>query len=236
MKLNQVELRRRGFIVYNNEHLDVVGDVQIETPSFCAATLRWDTFIRIGAYANLNATSQIGHSSIGRYTSVAQNCFIGADKHPTDWLSSSRLFYVPNFREFDNISGRSLETRPFTETGAPCHIGNDVLITNSCIISRGVTIGDGAIIAPGSVVTKDVPPYAIVGGNPAKIIKMRFTDEVISELMSLKWWDKDIYSLGEIDFTNINEFISVFNERRSMLVELKFETINAEQLSNYIVK
>uniref|UniRef100_UPI00131ECAE2 CatB-related O-acetyltransferase n=1 Tax=Thaumasiovibrio occultus TaxID=1891184 RepID=UPI00131ECAE2 len=193
--------------VYNNAHVPLLGDVVLELPAFCAATLRWDTFLRIGAYANLNATSQIGHSSIGRYTSVAQNCFIGADKHPTDWLSASRMFYVPNFRGFDAFNGKSIKTECFTETGAPCFIGNDVLITNGCIISRGVTIGDGAIIAPGSVVTKDVPPYAIVGGNPAKLLKMRFPDEIISKLLELKWWDFDVYEFSGIDFKNVESCI-----------------------------
>lgn len=73
----------------------------------------------------------------------------------------------------------------------PVNIGNDVWIGFGSTINSGLTIGDGAVIATGSTVTKDVPPYAIVGGNPAKIIKMRFDDETIKKLLEIKWWDRD---------------------------------------------
>jgi hypothetical protein len=68
-------------------------------------------------------------------------------------------------------------------------VGNDVWTTENCLIMSGVKIGDGAIVAAGSVVTRDVPPYAIVGGNPAKLIRFRFTEEQIAALLEIRWWD-----------------------------------------------
>ena len=68
-------------------------------------------------------------------------------------------------------------------------VGNDVWIGNDAFIMNGVNIGDGAVVAANSHVVKDVPPYAVVGGNPAKIIKYRFTPDIINELLELKWWD-----------------------------------------------
>ncbi len=68
-------------------------------------------------------------------------------------------------------------------------LGNDVWIGYDVLVMPGVKIGDGAIVAARSVVTSDVPPYAIVGGNPAKIIRMRFSVEVVNELLSIRWWD-----------------------------------------------
>lgn len=84
------------------------------------------------------------------------------------------------------MEGRSYPTKGDTV------IGNDVWIGHLATIMPGITVGDGAIIATGSVVTKDVPPYTIVGGNPAKEVRKRFSDEQINTLLRLKWWDWDM--------------------------------------------
>lgn len=76
-------------------------------------------------------------------------------------------------------------------------VGNDVWFGENAIILSGVTIGDGAVIGLGSVVTKDVPPYSIVAGNPARVRKMRFDDDVIAELLRIKWWDWPIERIKE---------------------------------------
>ena len=105
-------------------------------------------------------------------------------------------------------------------------IENDVWIGNDVSIKPGVTIGNGAVVAAHAVVTKDVPPYAIVGGVPAKIIKYRFPPEVISELLKLKWWE---YSTEDFDGlkvdTDINQFIEYLSQRISTGSIKKFEPI-----------
>ena len=90
-------------------------------------------------------------------------------------------------------------------------IGNDVWIGEGAFIRRGVTIGDGAVIAARSVVTKDVPPYAILGGIPAKLIRFRFDAEVIDKLLQLQWWSYGLSALKGVDFTDVGQAISVID-------------------------
>lgn len=140
----------------------------------------------------------IQNAKIGGYCSIANDVFIGLGKHPIDNFSTSPLFYRKknpfnteflfentDFKEFENII-----------------IGNDVWIGARAIILDGVTIETGAIIAANSVVTKNVPAYAIVGGVPAKIIKYRFSEEKIARLLTSKWWLKDI---DKIDLNVLNQ-------------------------------
>ena len=94
-------------------------------------------------------------------------------------------------------------------------IGNDVWIGHGVFIKDGINIGDGAIIAAGAVVVKDVPPYAIVGGVPAKIIKYRFDEETICKLLELKWWDMDIEILKKCPYKDINKAIKFLQEYKN---------------------
>ncbi|MDR0579034.1 MAG: CatB-related O-acetyltransferase [Campylobacteraceae bacterium] len=131
--------------------------------------------------------------TIGRYCSIASGLNIMGTRHPYEWISTSSFTYDSNFIIFskckkDFASNYMTNTRPSSRK-TNITIGNDVWIGANVLLSRGITIDDGAVIAANSVVTKDVPPYCIVGGNPAKIIKMRFTDDVICALRMLQWWD-----------------------------------------------
>jgi acetyltransferase-like isoleucine patch superfamily enzyme len=121
---------------------------------------------------------------IGGFCSIADNVSILlGGEHQPDWITTypfSRLF-----AEFQRFSGHST-------TKGDVIVGNDVWIGTNVIILSGVKIGDGAVIGAGSVVTKDVEPYAIVGGNPARVIRMRFNQETIDSLLRIKWWNWDI--------------------------------------------
>lgn len=138
----------------------------------------------IGSYSYLSPNSSLICTKVGKFCSIASNCQIGLPSHSLKYISTS-----PIFTEKNNALKQRWITQnhfsPFNKTT----IGNDVWIGASSIIIGGIIIGDGAVIAAGSVVTKDVPPYAIVGGTPAKIIKYRFSQEVITKLLQISWWD-----------------------------------------------
>jgi virginiamycin A acetyltransferase len=128
---------------------------------------------------NVQILSKINPITIGSFCSIAKDVTIQEYNHRTDRLST--YYMEKNFFHGRNIGELSSK-------GAVA-IGNDVWIGAKSVILSGVTIGDGAVVAAGSVVTKDVPSYAIVGGNPARVIKYRFTPEIITKLQAIKWWN-----------------------------------------------
>ena len=125
----------------------------------------------------------INYCDIGSFTSIANGVIVGGGMHPISWVSTSPVFYIGR----DSIKAKFSEYE--REDVKKTIIGNDVWIGNNCLIKQGVNIGTGSVIGMGSVVTKDVEPYTIVAGNPAKIIRKRFDDQLIERLLKSSWWD-----------------------------------------------
>ena len=152
---------------------------------------------------------------IGRYCSIGPNFYALQPNHPVDWLSTNPFQY-----QSDSFLGKKshyfdgFETEKFLRnSNKSILIGNDVWIGANVTLLNGIKVGDGAIIGACSLVTKDVPPYSIVGGNPAKIIRFRFMDSVIADLMNLKWWNLEPCALSGLSFSNIDLCIKQLRER-----------------------
>jgi virginiamycin A acetyltransferase len=124
---------------------------------------------------------------IGKYCSISENCSIILADHNSSFVST---FPFLNIEQSGVISPQPFPDLHATSKG-DVRIGNDVWIGRNTVILSGTSIGDGAVIGAGSVVTKDVPPYGIVVGNPARLVKYRFDQDVIHKLLQVKWWDWD---------------------------------------------
>lgn len=198
-------------------------DCVFEAPTCISAVYHPHIPVKIGAYTLLNMPT-LGRVEIGRYCSIAGNTFIGSGDHPTDRFTTSPITFARQFkgwREYTEAA-RGLEQhmdverfddRPMTV------IGNDVWIGQSAFIRGGVTIGDGAIIAAGAVVVDDVAPYSIVGGVPARLIKMRFDDRTIERLMTIKWWEYPATEF-KVKPSEIDALIDWLEEHRGSIPKL----------------
>jgi virginiamycin A acetyltransferase len=139
-------------------------------------------FTTIGFGTNINGPAYLSSRknapiTIGRYCAIGYNLRIRVRNHYTGYANLQSKFQNKyNFPSLASIKG-------------PVTIGNNVWIGDNVIILSGVTIGDGAVIGAGSIVTKDAPPFSIAVGNPAKVIKKRFSDNVIKQLLEIQWWN-----------------------------------------------
>lgn len=137
---------------------------------------------KMGRYSFCGYDCKINNCTIGSFCSIADNVVIGPAEHPISWASTSPVFY----------KGRDSVKKKFSKhqriPDRRTYIGNDVWIGERTMIKAGVTVGDGAVVGMGSVVTKDVGPYEIWAGNPAKLIRKRFDEDIIERFVSLEWW------------------------------------------------
>jgi virginiamycin A acetyltransferase len=166
-------------------------------PEFCVVAGR----TKLGYRTTVGVHNFFGGTvTIGKYCQVGGYVAFHASNHPISYATT----YINK-----NLFGGELVK---LKQDKPIVLGNDVWVGHGVIIVSGVTVGDGAILAAGAVVTKDVPPYAIVGGNPAKLIRKRFSDTVINELLELQWWnmtDKELELKKEFFLTNLENVESI---------------------------
>lgn len=171
---------------------------------------------KIDAYSYISPFTEVIHAEIGKFCSIGKNSKIGCTVHETDFLSTSPIFTRKKNALKINWIKTDL-TFPFKTV----YVGNDVWIGMDAIILAGVHIGNGAVVGAGAVVTRDVPPYAVVGGVPAKIIRKRFATETIEHLEKLKWWEAD----PEILKKHVALFSKPFLQNKSELNDMELNEL-----------
>ena len=150
---------------------------------------------------------------IGNYVSIGEQVSSFGFEHPIDNLGTSPLFYQENRNLFNRVH-LNRSKKKILDKGIV--IANDVWIGRRAMLKRGINIGNGAVVGAGSVVTKNVPDYAVVGGNPAKIIKYRFTENIIERLSKVQWWNFPPEALSKVDFNwPILKILETFEESKS---------------------
>jgi len=140
----------------------------------------------LGDFSYLGTDCQVADASIGRFCAIAANVRIGPPNHPMERPSLHRFTYCPEYYDATKTRDAGFFA---ARRAARVTIGNDVWIGHGVTVLAGVTVGDGAVLAAGAVVAKDVAPYTIVGGVPAKPIRARFPAEIAARLQRIAWWD-----------------------------------------------
>lgn len=162
----------------------------------------------IGEYSYVGRDCFVNNTEIGKFTSIGEGCYIGGTSHPIDWVSTSPVFHKWKNVLKTNISSHSYDIFQSTK------IGNDVWVGSKVLIKSGVEISNGAVIGMGSVVTKDIGPYEIWAGNPARCIKKRFEENIIDQLLEIKWWDYSEEKLVEAakNFNDVDKFLKITDD------------------------
>jgi len=210
-----------------------------EAPASIMPGLDPGSLIQVGAFGSFAHGGNIGNVQIGRYVSIASDVRMGMHNHPIDWLSTSRVTHYPQMHDWPEFFGNgSLEfvrsmLRPYADACPITEIGNDVWIGQGVFIKSGVKVGDGAVIGARSVVVKDIEPYSIVAGTPAKVIRKRFPDPVIERLLAMRWWRYSLYDLAGTPFEDVPRALDAIEERvaKGDLKEYRAPTYTAEDLA-----
>ena len=174
-------------------------------------TRKWRKLGIVGEYTGLMPGVRIRDKKtrIGKFCAIAQDVIIGTGMHPINYLTIKSFTYKPI--GFWTIPE---ENRVNFTNHKPVNIGNDVWIGTNAIIMDGVQIGDGAVVGAGAVVTKDVPPYAVVGGVPARIIKYRFDENTIRRIQALQWWDFPAEILKSLPWNDLEKSLNILEAEK----------------------
>jgi phosphonate metabolism protein (transferase hexapeptide repeat family) len=172
--------------------------------------------VTVGDYSYFERHGEAIYTSIGKFCSIAANVRINALEHPMERVTTHKVTYRPNeYFKFLGVDQTFRERRRAKQV----RIGNDVWIGHGAVIMPGVNVGDGAVVGANAVVTKDVAPYEIVAGMPARRLRMRFAEEVAARLQALGWWDwpaeKLAQAIPDMQVLAIDDFLAKWEANSS---------------------
>ena len=185
-----------------------------------------------GGYSYVGANTILRDTTLGRYCSIGDNCCVGIGRHALEWASTASMtstsFMFGELCSYGNFDGKIEPCEQMSWWPQHSQIGHDVWFGTGVFLpgAKPVNIGTGAVIGGKSVVTKDVPPYAVAAGNPARVVKMRFSDEIIADLLESKWWDYDLnYFYAKtgikIPISDVKGFLSFLKDYKELLEKHK---------------
>lgn len=198
-----------GFSAQLPAELTLVVGAILELP--CELKTSLGGLVRFGRFSYINGRGRFTNVSIGRYCSIAEAVAVGYPEHPTNWLSSSALQYS---RPRWATEGGSWAVREHA-TVRHTTIEDDVWLGAGAFIRAGITVGTGSIIGAHTVVTRDVPPYSVVVGNPGRIIRTRFPEKTIERLLAARWWNYSIQQLDGCPFGDIDAALGFVEDLRA---------------------
>lgn len=170
-------------------------------------------FFSCGSFSYCRSKEVTSDLKIGRYCSLAQRIRLSDQEHPMDRISTHPFTTHSHMRKLASDEwGVKVPIYSHTFTGPPPTIGNDVWIGSDAMIKRGITIGHGAVIGARAVVTRDVEPYSVVAGVPAKHIRYRIPEYMIESMLETEWWDYNYIDFSELDPRDIESFPVKFCE------------------------
>lgn len=204
----------------------VVVNNDIEIEGFNNIWAATDRLCSMGMHSYSNSSFGYG-VKIGRYCSIAPGVSVMGAHHYPDWISTSHVFYNNGFHELtpQEVSDTNRRSRKI-------EIGHDVWIGANVVLKSNIRIGNGAIVAANSVLTKDVPPFTIVGGNPARVIRSRFNAQVLEKIQNLQWWNYHPSDFVGLKANDPEAFVGELSDRIStgLVIERPVETIKKEFL------
>lgn len=207
------------------EHTGIDGGLTFERPAFLHGPRRIK-HCSLGAFTLINGggSTSMYRCRLGRYAQIGEAVILGPPEHPQDWFSNhpfafTREQYLPSMYrmpEFERLAPDGSESIDYVQSvPSDTWIGHEAYVGAGAYIKRGVTIGDGAVVGARSVVTRDVPPYAIAVGSPARVTSLRFAESLVARFLALQWWHYDLAPYKHaVDFACVEETLAFFEQRK----------------------
>lgn len=206
--VNHMELKEAGLDIEFSPKSEFVCGNTYESP--CQVKTAMRDLLEVGAFSYINGRGRFTNVRIGRYCSIAESVAAGYPEHPIDWLSTTPMQYMRP--EWSSVVGdwKRVQHKTTKETV----IGHDVWVGAGVFIRTGIKIGTGAIIGAHAVVTKDVPPYSVVVGNPGRVIRTRVPADLVEPLLDSRWWEFSPVQLSGCPFWDPRASLEFINRLR----------------------